>query len=458
MVKTLILLTSSACNLNCSFCYLHKDKALIDYDKKILQSWQEKSYIQTVQDSLIKFGENPLNITGLQFWGGETLLHIEELTKNVKEIYTHFPNIINYLIPTNWTINIEDFFNFIKELDKYANPNTDFSVQLSIDGPEEEYSEFGHNVQTSIYKRNIKLFANLVNNYKLKNIKLRFHINATISKDLYLKKLSTYNGIKNYVQKMTELTSFIHDCFISESCKIVAHHVFPGLALPATETVEEGLKIAEINRLWEYVYANEFKNTNFDNSFDKYFYFGLQNFNIEEKYDTIDMHCGQLKSALTFLPDGTIVECCSAYMAPNEEYQQECLNVNDKNRYLSTKLHASVSINPLFSSEYEIKKYKWSITNGIRNTEKVQKHFQMAVCKELAKSGQIPQKYFYDKNLLIDHLTIISGPSSCMYENINATKNPLISSPSNFRRYLNGLTEYVYENQKIEILKQEIKY
>lgn len=457
MVKTLILLTSSACNLNCSFCYLHKDKILTEYDKEILQAWKEKTYISTVLNSILKFDANPYDIKEVQFWGGETLLHINELKENIQELYTYFPNIQKYLIPTNWTIHIKEFFEFIKELDKYALPNTDFAVQLSIDGPK-GYSESGHNVSFETYKKNIKLFADLVNNYKLKNVKLRFSINATISKELYLNKLFDYNEIKNYVQQMTELTSYINECFVSESCAINTNHVFPGLSLPATETVEEGLKLTSINRLWEYVYMNEFKNNTWNNLHDKYFYFGIQNFNLKEDINSKDPYCGQLKVGLTFLPDGTIVECSSAYIDPNEKYQQECLELNDKDRYLASKLHASLSINPLTASEYDLKKFKWSVINGIRDTEKTSKYFHYNICKELAKSGQISQKYLYDKELLIKHLEIIAGPSTCMYENINTTKNPLISNPSNFRRYLNGLAEYVYDNQKIEILKAEIKY
>lgn len=458
MIKSITLLTSSACNLNCSFCYLHKTPSLINYDKEVLQAWVDKTYISTVQKSLIKFNENPLNVNFLQFWGGETLLHIDKITENVQEFYKYFPNINSYLIPTNWTINIEEFFNFLKELDKYANPNTDFAVQLSIDGPEEEYAEQGHQVSFDIYKKNIQIFSNLINNYKLKNIKVRFNIKATISKELYFKKLSTYEGIKNYVSKMSDLISFIDNCFISESCIITMDYVYPGIALPSQETVQDGLKITEINRLWEYVRANEFKNNIFKNSLERNFYSGLQRMNIEEHYDIEDSHCGQLKTGLTFLPDGTIVECSSAYMTSNKQYQQECLNMNDKERFLQTKVHSSLSINPITASDYEIKKFKWAVVNGIRDTEKVYRHFQIAVCQELAKSGQIPQKYLYNKELLNNHLSLIIGASTCMYENINSTKTISIASPSTFRRYLNGLVEYAYDNQKIDIIKQEILY
>ena len=458
MIQSLSLLSSSACNLNCQFCFLNKNKSFNEYDKQILKAWKEKTYIKNVNQALLKMGENPNNIKFINFWGGETLLHITELTENLSELYKYFPNISQFLFPTNWSVNIKEFFNFIQEVDKYTLHKTYITVQLSVDGPEGEFTKQGHNIKFDTYKKNIKLFADLINNTKLNNIKIYFTIKATVFKELYFKYLDNYEGMKNYIQKMDELTNYMKNSFISESCDCIINHVFPGMALPAQETVEEGLKLAYINRLWEYININEFKNnTIFSNSKDSNFYFGLSHFNQKENCLSSNVSCDQLKSCFTFLPDGTIVECNSSYIATNVDYLNECLENNQLNEYYSNLIHKSNCFNPLHASLDDIKRYKWSVIDGIKGNEKTFRYFEKAICSELAYSGQIPKKYAYDTELLNSHLDIISGITTCTFENVNNTKNVFITNPSTFRRFLNGLTEYAYDNQKIEIIQQELK-
>ena len=49
-VKTISVLISSRCNLDCSFCFLHKHEALNAYDKTIIKAWEEKTYLKNVYE------------------------------------------------------------------------------------------------------------------------------------------------------------------------------------------------------------------------------------------------------------------------------------------------------------------------------------------------------------------------------------------------------------------------
>lgn len=120
-INSITSLVSSSCNLNCSFCYLHKHDTLIKYDQEILKSWKNKTYLFTIKKVLEKLKENPQNIISWSFWGGETLIHIKEITPNIENMLKFFPNIQRISLSTNWTINIQDFFDFLLEVDKYAN-------------------------------------------------------------------------------------------------------------------------------------------------------------------------------------------------------------------------------------------------------------------------------------------------------------------------------------------------
>jgi len=39
MIKNLTLITSSICNLDCSYCFLHKNNAYKEYNKNIYESF-----------------------------------------------------------------------------------------------------------------------------------------------------------------------------------------------------------------------------------------------------------------------------------------------------------------------------------------------------------------------------------------------------------------------------------
>ena len=455
-VNTICLLASSQCNLKCKFCFLHKDKVLNTYNQQIIQAWSNKTYIKNVEASLKKLGESAKNIFEIEFWGGETLLNISIITENVPLIIKTFPNLSKIMFSTNWTVNVENYFNFLKELNTYTNHPIEVITQLSIDGPPGKISAEGHD-GWDYYRENLKKFTNLVNNTKLKNIKVKFLINSTVDKEMYLKEFSTYDGIKNFMKYMSNFVAELEELCISESLstEYIGTMVFPGYSLPASSTVEDGLELAKIIRLWEYVRANEFPE--FEKSFSYHldFPFGIAHFYIINRYTDANLECNEQNISMTFLPDGTQVECSSSYIEGNKEYQQECLDMGDKKRYYSSIIHGSHSINPLSASQEEIYTYNWAVRTGIRNTQSTYLHFAVETCKELALAGQIPKKYYYDTDLLIKHLKVIMGANNCTRENVNITLNPFLTNISTYREYLNGVAEYIYDNRKLQILLTE---
>lgn len=62
MIEAIDLLVSSACNLNCSFCFLYKHKVLNNYDKILCEAWDKKTYVKNVYNSIKAFGENPFDV------------------------------------------------------------------------------------------------------------------------------------------------------------------------------------------------------------------------------------------------------------------------------------------------------------------------------------------------------------------------------------------------------------
>lgn len=359
------------------------------------------------------------------------------------------------MLSTNWSINIDKLVSFIKAIDKKSNKKIRFTIQLSIDGPEGEYTEQGHNVKWEIYKKNNKLFGELTNSYKFKNIFINFIMNSTVNHDLFFKNFSNYEGIAYYVRNMRDFSEDLENNILNRATSIDAKVSFPGLNLPAAETVEEGLEIAKIIRLWEYIRNNEFNDLQNFHPFYKNFYYGLHAFNVTHSLYNANAECSQLKTTLTFLPDGRIVECSSSYMEVNKEFQKELLEAGENKKYQASLIHEANSINPLTATPEELKKYKWSVTNGLKNTSSTYMYFSAGLAKELALSGQIPHYYYDDKEKLSKHLIHLCGLRTCTRENIDNTMNGFLNTPSTIRRFLNGAAEYIHEDIE-QGLKKEL--
>lgn len=443
-------ISSAVCNLKCSFCFLSQNKAYKEFNEIVRKAWQDGSYVTNMRNTVLAYPADPLKVEHFQLWGGETLLSIEDVAMNVEKIYKAFPNIERWSISTNWSIDVSKFFKFLETINKYCNKKTTINLQLSIDGPEGEISEKGHHVSWSIYYKNFEEFTNLMNNNRLKNIKIDMSINATVSKELYFKHFSTYEGIYDYVKKMYDLCLFVEDRCVSESLEIVTMGVFPGYAVPFEDTMEDGLKLAEICRLWEKVRADHF--SNFRPSFG--FFYGIGDINENRPLLAPNVECGELNACITINPDGSLCECSGSYIDHFEPYLEELKNQDKMDEYNAAKLRNYLYYNPSKMTVKERDAHDWFTYKGYKNNSSTYMTFLFALAEELALSGQIPYKYWEDKELLLKHLSALSNIISCTRNNIKDTGVPYLTTPSCLRRYLNGVMEYAYDMRLIEEKKR----
>lgn len=443
-IASITFISSAMCNLNCSFCYLNKNIAYSSFNTLVRQAWKDKTYIKNVCTSLDKLNIDKTSINTISLWGGETLLSITDVTNNLKEIYQSFPNITNWMVSTNWTSNVYDIFDFLKEIDKYSKYPTEFSLQLSIDGPPGPISEQGHNGGWDKYEKNMDIFTNLINNYKFRHMLINVHINAVVSKELYLKTFSTYEGMYSYMKFMMDMSQKFQSQCISESLVFSDHFIFPGCAFPYNDTVKDGLKLIEIFKLWDYVYNKEFKDTY---PYEP-FYLGLGHYNKNKYLFSQNVECGELMTSLTFNYDGSICECNGSFIDSYQPYLDELIKNKDTKNYEIALVHNKMtSYNPILSNENEINKYKWAVHDGgYRNTGLIYLHMAFNEAKALLKAGQISSIYENDE-ILFKHLTAILGGLSCSRNNIVDTLIPYATPIGALRRFLNGAAQYIFETE-----------
>ena len=93
------------------------------------------------------------------------------------------------------------------------------------------------------------------------------------------------------------------------------------------------IKIGEIAKLWDEVCADSFPELNNKYGLNIDFGHGINGLFGEGNYFNANLECCELRINYTIMPDGTIVECPSSYIEHLEDYQKECLAMNDINRY-----------------------------------------------------------------------------------------------------------------------------
>jgi len=439
-IVSISFLTASSCNLDCSFCYLHKNQSFKNFDRIILKAWDNGSYIKNVKKSLRRLDADIEKIINIDFWGGETLMFINHITPHIPTLLTEFPKVRELKISTNWTLDVEDFIKFIKELDKEIDHKIDVRIQMSIDGPPGPIMETGHNGDWNKYYENIDKFIKEFNNYPLKNVYIRFHINSVIKKDIYFESFSSEEKMQQYVDYMKNFIDHIRQQCISKHLNCGQNFIFPQLALPYTETTEDGRKLADIIKIWETL---RFRYS--EDNYDDQFFHGMSNLEAPAWLLKENIECGELSAALTFLPDGSIVQCSSSYMDHTEEYQNELLQNKEFEELKKAKRLNNFHFNPRIMSEEELEDLKWYMFNGNKNNVATYIHIMMITADELAQAGQIPYYFHKDPNYLWKLLVTLSNTNTCMRENIRDTGNVFIPNISLYRRLLNGVMQHIYK-------------
>ena len=454
MIKNLTLITSSICNLDCSYCFLHKNNAYKEYNKNIYESFQNGSYLKNVLKTFELMQWNRDNVDSISFWGGESLTYINILQQQLPIIFKSFPNINTMLLSTNFSINIEKFVNFLIELDKNIKHPITVRLQLSIDGPNNTLMrETGHNVKEEIYLKNIEILSNLMNNTYFEYVKLRLAIRATVNKDVYMSKLTTYEQIKEYLEPFYNFIKQFQRKCIGKSIDFDSVNIWPVLATPYYESSDDGRKLTQIAKIWESVMNNEFLDIPLSRTIT--LFQGGGSYDKNKPLFVPNTECSELKHSITINYDGSICECSGSYIDNYPLYQQELVQNKEEHLYNVATAHSKmVNYNPITEPEI-IDNKKWYVHDGgYRNTNFTYLTSIIMIAEELALSGQISAVYLYDKEKLLRHSMMLLN-NSCSRNNIAQTFSPYIKPIEEIRRYFNGILEHIDDMNTITLKNQE---
>lgn len=213
----MMLITTSGCNLRCSYCYEQGD----GYDNK------NKMSFETAKKAVdIFFGQLQNNVerTSITFFGGEPHLAFELIVQVINYTYGHRTiggykgKGYNYVVNTNGTILTDSMFDLYKKLGRKIN------IRISVDGYKEDQDMSRKTVdgQSSwvMLEKNLLKYRELREKYGVQ-INLITTINKNTYKNLYENHTKIYEFCKLPIGNL-----FVHeDNWTSEDFKIIKEQI-----------------------------------------------------------------------------------------------------------------------------------------------------------------------------------------------------------------------------------------
>ena len=458
-VKQITLFTTALCNLNCSYCYICKDKQgnLKLIDDELVEHWNKDIFLNQILNFDPSVKET---LETIELWGGEPFLHIERFLDNSKKWLDNFPNVNKISWSTNFVVSnqvklIEDLINNISV--NYPNRNWVFECQISIDGPE-NMNDFG---------RGAKVTQTIIDNFKQlclikinnPNAKLKVSFKPTLSRETFLF-LSTPKQVRQWFK-------FFSDNFFKPFKELKApFSLFLGIfncASPVNWTAADGKIYAKI---LENIASVE---DEIINSYPGWDLFPtlvpdagtiLENLPLDEvlKYASFDdflkhnSHeficngcCGALHYSLTLIPHNKYTICHRGIF---DEYVDYCNNLINKDDFhgLANKFYSAIAngIDWIFSEEemkkiIEVMNQIYCHQHSIWFTDIVQN------MRHYALSGIIDSKY-QNPDESIKVVNAILNKSVCLADNYVTTGSWITYHNLDLPLLFNGAADIAYNS------------
>lgn len=444
MDRTLSVLGATKCNLNCSYCFLHKNPAYIEEDAKLVQAYKDGSYIKNIKKTLTELKIKYQDFKKFEIWGAETSLHILEAEDFYKELLETFPNLEEFGYSSNFMTDINNHIKFIDILEEYS-PQEKVCVplQVSVDGPD-WISEQTRHYKYQDLKDNLIHFIDIINSKKLKKVRIDLHLKATMPWELFHQIFSSKEKMEEYYDFWYNEENDINERIINGQLKFNAHNCFiPSLVWPYSYLKEDGIEIANIAKMVDSYKLPEKYHRETNMVLD---IFGFSEVN--ENYLPCG-GCGKYVYSLLIKPDGSMAGCSNGILDTNDK-NLKWLKENDPKEY-----EESLRTRP-YSYTYDC--------NGNVDYDKMKTHFNYMkdfweyhtnfvltnLCSqiyELSYAGLISPIYKEDFETVYRHALYIIRKHGCYFTNLRSTGTAYTPSRSYLVLVCNGLIEY-YEQQK----------
>lgn len=440
--KSMAIIGSSVCNLQCSYCFLHKTSAYAAEDKNIVTALKNGLFLSNISKSLDKMDVKKEDISNIQIWGAETSLHLDLFANLMPQILKEYKELNSIFFSTNMSSDdIDRYITFIDKIIECHERPFNISIQISMDGPDSILQRTRGTSFDLIHKNLLKLI-DYYNNKYMGEVRLNFLYKTTISFEILEEICQSKETMIEYVRFFdTAVKDILYHMrhkniswnYVDDMDSIPASPVRPGMW-----TSEDGIKVVSWARLWDTI---DFESLGLKYGTLNLIYELFGSHDEIESIEHLQHNCGQSIMSLTFRWDGSLMPCTGTFMEDNENYLNEVKNTNPE-RYRMAKNTTKWMIPVLDMPEDELKRVLKLKEDFWKYENSFQVSILMAAMYEMSNIGQISQIYSKDFDLLYRHALKILPLVSCAQNNIEMHGDPFLPNLNAIRLMCNGLLSY----------------
>lgn len=431
---TAIFYPAAVCNLNCRYCSIDKNPALVEIDKILEESFKGDYYLNFVKEIFPDINQ----LLRVETWGGEPTLgwhRMHDLMRNLIKLY---PSLCEFFSSSNMVQPhfIDELVGMLKVFGEFPDRKFKFILQMSLDGTEEitDYNR-GDGVTRRLRSSFIDMAKNLVD-YVPQNVDFECYFKATLNADC-VKVLQSKEDIITYYRFFEAFYDDFEDLNKCSHAKIIP--TLPNMATPAQHTVEDGKLFANMCRLCKEIEK--------DGNHFKYFVditpYNSNCANMASNISCSGFTCGTCKSVIGFLPNDMISGCHAAFVDLIGDYKTRINSSSYSKKVLDAGVFTNNPNNFFCFHKSRLSEREAQVENYYKQDTTARLVTLKVIIQALAYAGQIEDQFAEDEKALQAADLIYRNASNCMNDNLGATGSITTPSTSLIRLLLNGAYKYI---------------
>lgn len=433
---TAILYSTAVCNLNCTYCYINKNKGLSAIDQVLAESFSDPDYyFDFIRDYFPHRGD----LQNLEVWGAETFLHMERVFPVLHRLIGHYPFLRRFFASTNfsypeWTDKVLDL---LEQLPVYAPRRFDVTLQLSLDGPAEFTDSTRGQGVTEKCLQNFRRLLERAGEIP-ENVSLFLAFKPTLSVEtMYLldtkeKILAYYRFFEGLIQQVVDLNK----------PNLNVNFPVPNMGVPTPAGKADGAFFAQLVRR-----CRELEKENQEKGHFR-FYRDITPFSTnvrpkdEDTYNYPCFNCGTGSANLGFLPGRLLSSCHNGFVDLLEDYETNFLANPDSS--IDGKLFQPTH-NKFTHTEADYPAYERQIAHYNDPGSLCRMGCLAGFIRTLAIAGEIDEKYATEEGAFRGAELYQSCTCNCLRDNYMVTGSTCLQPEGMIKLLLNGAVEYIME-------------
>ncbi len=431
---TAVLYSTAMCNLNCTYCYINKNKGLKAIDQVLAESFSEKGYYF---DFIREYFPRRGDLQNLEVWGAETFLHMERVYATLHRLIGHYPFFRQFFASTNfsypeWTDKV---FDLLGQFARYAPRRFDVTLQLSLDGPAHITDQTRGQGVTGKCLENFHCLLARAGEIP-GNVNLHLTFKPTLSVDT-MYQLDTREEIVGYYQFFESLIQKVVDLGQSN---LNVNFPVPNIGVPAPAGKADGQFFAQL--------VKNCRELEWENGEKKYFRFYREitpfSTNVrpkeEKTYNYPCFNCGTGSTNLGFLPNRLLSSCHNGFVDVLEDYERNFLA--DPASSIDPKLFQPTH-NKFTHTQADYPAYERQIAHYNAEGSMCRMGCLAGFIRTLALAGEIEEKYATEAGAFHGAELYQSCTCNCLRDNYMVTGSTCLPPEGMIKLLLNGAVEHI---------------